>query len=1318
MKKNILHRIASAVLALSVLVGCMPLGAMAEADQIQSEKKIADAPTLNSYKEYFTEDTTAYAGLVWTDKSVFTDENKLAAALALGNNKLPTVQNCTNPGHGSHKTISLTENENFLVALSTSASNKSIDGYRERPTDTIFVLDVTGSMDTLLRGSDGEIEADSERILKLVPAVNNAISMLMNNNKNNRVGVVVYAGTEISVKELLPLGRYYYQETNGKKEYKNYIDVKIDTATENTDNDKNATGDYIWINPNIYREGDNEQMNPDGEAGTKRKSQVHSSTYIQGGLQLAKHEFCEVTDVKAEIKINNELQNTVRRIPALVLVTDGNPTKATANYASRGEAVNDLGVAEESEIEGSGSDNDSTVGMGFLCQLTALWVKEEMGKHYNEIDNISQLANVSDPVIPLFYTLGIQIQNRDAASITLDPANHKELVSDLWKEFNDSASSSMNVEVSSAGNISVSKDPNIQNYRYSPDGVYVDEAFEILTNDSAEYEAALEAIVEAIKLQSGYTPTMLQTSDGFNDGYVTFSDDVGEHMEFKDVKGLVLEDRLFTGEHAAEMFTAALGNHSDTTGNGYQIINAIATRLGLSTENGSAERKLAIDLIDAAYQAELLGPKNHVASEVGVGNSFGWFADEDMNILRGYGADNKPLAFWNWKDDPKGNADGAAYRVHSYIFYDEIKSNDAYNRSITNLNTIFMSVQVREHIESGKVSLVWRIPARLIPMNEFVVSLNETNDDVRRIQLEEEPPVRLIYEVGPKDGYKSYQIEETMRSLEAKSYQEVDVDNLETDIKHIVKAEDGVSYYLYSNAVDKTLEGNYQNIDRNVSQEDNTVSYFKPSNQNERYRFSVETTLYTASEGPDGKTAYTEYKGNELRSDMAYWYKQYVFAHQSVVKNKDSFVDLDKDGWGIVTVWHQLDANLVKENDHQGHKHIVRRNDGTWAVQPNTAEYPVDPIQKEKEEDKASGSKANPTDTLTYSDYAVLEMVDTENNEGYPHDGIDEGDYIISSVLGNNGRLIVTPDTGIAIRKKLVTGDMSDDLFTFVVSAVNGEGEKLSGKVDVTIDKPEPEKDEEKQITFTDGQASLSGIKADWTAHLALPAGTFVTVTEVLDDATGYKLESVTVENGVSSTLNEATEIEVKPGSQAIVVFTNDIPDENKYGLLALEKIATHNYKYGFDIPEDAEFVFELSFEKVENGKNIYADDVLYDTDGKAYQLDDGEVSVTLNPDQEIVFTGLEVGTMVTVAEIVGPEAGYKIEEIIVEAEEFEINEDDTVELEILDHQTAYRITVNNMYLDPSLPDTGDSSSLIFWTALLAMCSVTAIVCSGRRREM
>jgi len=1297
MNRNKINRAASLVLALCVFFGCMPARAMAQDTQVQSKPKIADASTLNAYKEYFSEDSTAYAGLVWTDKSVFTDETALKTALELKGNVLPTVKDCPN-GHSDHKEIKLTENENFLVALSTTASNKSIDGYRERPTDTIFVLDVTGSMDS---GDSG-----TERIQKLVPAVNNAISMLMDNNKNNRVGVVVYAGSHTSVQEFLELGRYTAQTVPGQ-DYREYIKVQSD-------------GDYIWVGETVRKEGSSDLFNPDGKDG-KYSHRVHNSTYIQGGLQMAEYLFTHVDDVKAEIRINGELQNTVRRIPALVLVTDGNPTMSTADYASRGAEVNESGV---STIEtGSGGDDDSTVGMGFLCQLTALWTKEEMGKRYNEITDISQLANVSDPVIPLFYTLGIQIQGRPAASITLDPAGNKnnESLNKLWNDFNSSDSGQILVNVSEdddtdndGQNLLINRDPEIQNYKYSPDQIYVDEAFEIKTNDSSEYEAALKAIVEAIKLQSGYTPTMLQSSDGFADGYVTFSDDVGEHMEFKDVKGLVLEDCLFTGEHVAGMFT---GDKWETTGSGELIADAITTRLHI-------EKQLAIDLVDAAYEAKLLGPKSRVSRNgVEVGNSFGWFADEDMNILKGY-SDGKPNAFWDWKNDPQGTASGAAYRVRSFIFYDEMGSDNAYKRDTTRYNTIFMSVQVREHIESGKVSLIWRIPSRLIPMNEYVVSLHEGNKDVKSIKLNEGEenkgaPVRLVYEVGPKEGYRSYQIEETMRNLKAKSYGEVDVQNLETDIRHIVKAEDGISYYLYSNAVDKTLEGNYQNNDRHVSQEDNTVAYFKPSNQNERYRFSVETIIYTASTDSNHETTYTEYRGASINPDAEYWYKQYVFAHESAAGNTGDFADPNEDGYGIITIWHQVHPDILKENSHQGHEHIVRKDDGTWVMLPNTAEYPTDAIQAEKEKNKyVENSEPNPTDTLTYSDYAVLEMVKTDKGEGYPHDHIEEDDYIISSVLGNNGRLIVTPDTGIAIRKAVENPDdlTPNQTFNFTITRTD-EGAETDDKEYKVVIEHEHEEDTVRSFRFDENQSFEFSLVNGETAHvLGLPVGSTYTITEESGD--NHKLEKITVTDRFGSTADwpTAEDVEVYADSQVYVTFTNEVEKTPGYASLALKKIVSHETKRKFEAPEDAEFIFQLIFEKDENGKNIYAGDIIYDTDGNAYELGpDGRTNdVVLAPEQVIVFTGLDEGTKVTVMEIIEPGSGYRIEEIIAEnVLSFEVSEDKTAEV-VVDPQKDSSVTVNNMYLEPDVPLTGDDSRLIFWTTLLVLCSIAA---AGMRRH-
>lgn len=74
---------------------------------------------------------------------------------------------------------------NFLIALSAIAANKSITGYSHIPTDTVLVLDVSGSMN-----SD-----NNNAVSELITAANEAIATLQAVNNHNRVGVVMYSGT-------------------------------------------------------------------------------------------------------------------------------------------------------------------------------------------------------------------------------------------------------------------------------------------------------------------------------------------------------------------------------------------------------------------------------------------------------------------------------------------------------------------------------------------------------------------------------------------------------------------------------------------------------------------------------------------------------------------------------------------------------------------------------------------------------------------------------------------------------------------------------------------------------------------------------------------------------------------------------------------------------------------------------------------------------------------------------------------------------------------------------------------------------------------
>ena len=896
-------------------------------------------------------------------------------------------------------------------------------------------------------------------------------------------------------------------------------------------------------------------------------------------------------------------------------------------------------------------------------------------------------------------------------------ASYKEL-----KDYEDKNSKGITVKASGEenGGKVYRYDGIVENNKFSPDQNYVTGAYEITSNDSQQYLQVFNAIVEQIELQSRYTPTMVQTGDGYHDGYVTFIDDIGEHMEIKDVKGIAYGDKLFTGEHIAQLLTAeTLGNLDDPNKgrvSGHRLIDAIATRLGLSTELGSPQRAQAIGLISGAYQDRLLGPdtQDHPLREgVTVGNSFGWFADEDGKFMEGINDDGKPAAYWNWIDDNPPTLEGAAYKVRSYIFYDEIKPDtreSTYGTEISKDNTVYMSVQVREHIQSGKVSLIWRIPSRLIPLNEYTVDLDTNNENLEGIKLEKSPlPVSLIYEIGPKEGYRSHEIEETMSRL-AETHSEVRVEDIEsgaaTDLNHIVTTtdEDGnVDYYLYTNAVDK----NPQNSDH-VSQHVNTVSYFKPSNQNERYRFSAPTLLY---ELKDGQTEPGEngenlqeavHKGNTL-PEGRYWYKQYVFKQNG---SKD-----------VMTIWHEVPQAILAPDDSHGapgHKHVEKDDKNNWHITVNTVEFPSDPIEKSK--------KSNLTKTLDDFTRAVLEIVDTDDDKGYPHDGIAEGDYIISSVLGNNGRLMVRADTGIALLKEVTNGTTNQKFrFTIIRTDKKETGSRPCKVIRKTADGTETI--HETEYAFKNGVLEIPDVKAgELVRVLGLHQGEVYTINEGM--GFGHKLDKITVQQNPTADPVEvplAENIKITAGSQVHVTFTNKVGD---FGMLALKKIVSHNYRYGFDIPMDKEFLFQLTFEKAEKGTNLYANDVLYDMDGNAYVLDAKGVTkdnVKLKPNQVIVFTGLAQDTKVTVKEIIGPHEGYEIEEITGPKEGFVVNADKTAEVTIgqksIGEKKAVSVTVHNLYKEPYVPQTGDNSRLILWTALLGLCAAGALLLKKRREH-
>lgn len=101
--------------------------------------KLADSTTVDTWKPVFLGENgvinTTAAGAVWSDKSVF----------ATVDDYMNDVDEATSDE--IREGLALEDKSNFLVALSTIASAKSIEGYVARPSDTILVLDLSASMD-------------------------------------------------------------------------------------------------------------------------------------------------------------------------------------------------------------------------------------------------------------------------------------------------------------------------------------------------------------------------------------------------------------------------------------------------------------------------------------------------------------------------------------------------------------------------------------------------------------------------------------------------------------------------------------------------------------------------------------------------------------------------------------------------------------------------------------------------------------------------------------------------------------------------------------------------------------------------------------------------------------------------------------------------------------------------------------------------------------------------------------------------------------------------------------------------------------------
>lgn len=843
-------RLIAMVLTFVFLLSAMPsLGLFAKAKAAGNAAGIlkteADPHTLNSWKDAFnpTNISTEHAGGIWTDKSVILADN---IANAFGNiSGLEAGEN------------------NFLVALSALAANSVVVGKSRIPTDTVFVLDISGSMTTT-------------DLRSMVSATNDAIHTLLTSNANSRVGVILYS-TTASV--LLPLDRYQpVTESNGALEYIEYSDSQIRAArvsngTQGGNRPGQGNQNYTYITNSSNRQ-------------VTTAISVGGGTYIQGGLWAA-------------LEMFQNASVSGQRAPALVLMSDGAPTFVAEDFDD---------VPNNSQ---SGDGNSSEDGEAFLTQLTAAYVKEMISREYST-------GSYTAPVY--LYTLGLNVSSGDTVSIAEAVLNTDKTRTGLdayWNTYLGLANKTdktMSVTVHTDGGwfFSYTEDVSITYNSSVTNRKYVDKYFSAA--NASQLGAAFQSIVGEISLKSGYYVTRLNGANANAGGFISFVDEIGTGMQVKEIEGILIGDHLYTGlQMAKALEDGSLGTAQNPTTLGDNMVWAIIERMDITASGGMTADEIARDLLSKAYAAGQLG----YTSDTNWSNYIGWFGDANGNFI----------GFWDVANPNTTIPEGAVYANKCYGMLGATTNSQTAHASDMMYVAVQVSKPVttvngvRTVLSNSPERVTFSIPASLIPVITYQISVdandNENIDEntTATISYNGAEPIRLIYEVG----VHSELTPENIHSFIRPGYQAKDDDGnyyLYTNAWHWEGADwdDASTYPKKGDAV-------LQDTAKNAI----TYAYFEPGEDNEHYYFTDDSLIYVKNgndyvpyEGaarPDGTYYYKHltFTGTADSSDPSKAVTANVTAHFEELSEKA--LELSQKTSGANT-WY-VPAGTMHRNMHE-----------------------------------------------------------------------------------------------------------------------------------------------------------------------------------------------------------------------------------------------------------------------------------------------------------------------------------------------------------------------------------------------------------------
>ncbi len=514
------------------------------------------------------------------------------------------------------------------------------------------------------------------------------------------------------------------------------------------------------------------------------------------------------------------------------------------------------------------------------------------------------------------------------------------------------------------------------------------------------------------------------------------------------------------------------------------------------------------------------------------------------NYIGWYGdADGKFVDFWHeghtQAEKTAAIAKGAKFIYKSYGYLGEVNEDLGIKAS----DMMYTSIRVRETIANdvagsavGEIVVEGSIPASLIPTITYQVALNGKT-----------------YE----SGVNSLTITDTSAEFPARILYEV---GLRSDINPINIAEkvnashknnDG-TYTFYTN------DWAFVDIENNAVADTsiNAFTHFEPAYENERYYYLTDSVVYQNAQG-------TPYTGATKPSGGNYYHANRVF---SVTGGRVS----------TEIIYTKISPDALS--------HAERSGNG-WVIPGGTGKHEIvgyEPPLKDN----------NNTGTNRFTAYPKIKT-DAENASG------EHAHHYSVVTFGNNGKLTVTPATGIKLTKALDAPSATAQTFEFkIAGAVAGEAYTAT-PVDAAGNFG----------TATTVRADNSGvITVNVTAGTSvyvtgLAAGTY-TVTESAHD--DYRVLTV---NG--NAVNEAT-VTVTAQQTSEVLFVNTLKG---YGSLYITKEVVNSLS-GQPLPAHATSAeFEIT---VDVGAALAGEDF-----AAAHSGDAALRSVTVGADGRI--TGLTI---------------------------------------------------------------------------------------------